>query len=318
MGWRALVKFVIGVALVMSVVIEVRAKQPIFVSWLVADDPGDQTILHYWERFELEELSPTEMIDLGTMLFYRGYPKDAIRVLETALDQDKTLHEAWFRIGLVEHQQGDLREARIAYKRCLKLFKGHGWCNFYLGLVEEQDGNSKKAMEYYRAAFRYAPVLADPEVNPEMASSDLSLGAWLMMARDTSFKEALPMPYMHPQRVGRVKDGFAEEVELTKAQEKAQKKAKKKAAKVETLEEVESPPPNGKAKAIPITKSSKASKAESPTTPPAPKPKRPAVNTEAGDTARPSSESQSGAYENDTPFGLPGNRSTSSDAYPGF
>ncbi len=66
MGWRAWLKCLVGVALALSVVIEVRAKQPVFVSWLVADDPGDQTILHYWERYELEELSPTEMVDLGS------------------------------------------------------------------------------------------------------------------------------------------------------------------------------------------------------------------------------------------------------------
>lgn len=322
MGWRAFVKFGVGLALVMCVVIEVRAKQPIFVSWLVADDPGDQTIMHYWERYELGELSPTEMIDLGTMLFYRGYPKDATRVLETALDQDKNLHEAWFRIGLVEHQQGDLREARIAYKRCLKILKGHGWCNFYLGLLEEQEGNSKKAMECYRAAFRYAPVLADREINPEMASSDLSLGAWLMMARDRSFKNALPMPYLHPKRVEKIKGGFTEEVELAKAQEQAEKKAKKQAAKEKTPKEVQSPPPEGQPKAIPITKRSKTSKATktgAPQKPPTSTQKRPVANTEAGSKTQPSSGASSGTYEeDDTPFGLPGTRSASSDAYPGF
>ncbi len=316
MGWRALLKCAVGVALALSVVIEVRAKQPIFVSWLVADDPGDQTILHYWERYELEELSPTEMIDLGTMLFYRGYPKDAIRILESALDQDKELHEAWFRIGLVEHQQGDLREARKAYKRCLKLFKGHGWCNFYLGLLEEQEANSKKAMEYYRAAFRYAPVLADPEVNPEMASSELSLGAWLMMARDTSFKGALPMPFLHPNRVNRIKEGFTEEAEQSKAEEKADKKAKKKANRVGTAEEVEdSSATGGKAKLIPVTKSTKTSKHKPSRTPSEEAtPKKPG----AEETVRPSASPPLRTSEDDTPYGLPGNRNTSSDAYPGF
>ncbi|MEN8163398.1 MAG: tetratricopeptide repeat protein [Acidobacteriota bacterium] len=308
-------KCAVGVALVLSVVIEVRAKQPIFVSWLVADDPGDQTILHYWERYELEELSPTEMVDLGTMLFYRGYPKDAIRILESALDQDKELHEAWFRIGLVEHQQGDLREARIAYKRCLKLFKGHGWCNFYLGLLEEQETNSKKAMEYYRAAFRYAPVLADPEVNPEMASSDLSLGAWLMMARDRSFKGALPMPYLHPNRVHRIKEGFTEVAEQAKAEKIAERKAKKKADKVGTVEEAgDSSATGGKAKLIPVTKATKTPKSKPSRIPRETTPKKPS----GGETPRPSASPPSGTAENDTPYGLPGNRNASSDAYPGF
>jgi len=309
MGWRAWVKCAVGVALALSVVIEVRAKQPVFVSWLVADDPGDQTILHYWERYELEELSPNEKVDLGTMLFYRGYPKDAVRVLESALDQDEELNEAWFRIGLVEHQQGDLREARIAYKRCLKLFKGHGWCNFYLGLLEEQDGHGKKAMEYYRAAFHYAPVLADREVNPEMASSDLTLGAWLMMAHDDAFKKALPMPYLHPKRVERIKTGFAGEIEQSNADKKAKKRAKRNEKKNGTVEKVGGS--GTTARLVPVTTATKTSKSKPPQTQPKPGPRK----AEPGKTVKPPPP---GASEDETPWGLPGNRNVSSDAYPGF
>lgn len=301
MGWRAWMNCAVGVALALSVVIEVRAKQPVFVSWLVADDPGDQTILHYWERFELEELSATEMVDLGTMLFYRGYPKDAIRVFRSALNQEKELYEAWFRIGLVEHQQGNLRDARIAYKRCLKLLKGHGWCNFYLGLLEEQDGHGKKAMEYYRAAFRYAPVLADREVNPEMASSDLSLGAWLMMAQDAAFKSTLPMPYLHPNRVENVKDHFSGDVEQTKAGKKATE-----VDPVAEKAEQASTTSGGRARLVPVTKPKKTSRTRASQSPKTPASKKPTAPTSTDDSQK------------KTPYGLPGARSVSSDAYPGF
>jgi len=295
------------VALALSVVIEVKAKQPVFVSWLVADDPGDQTILHYWERYELEELSPTEMVDLGTMLFYRGYPKDAIRVLETALDQDEELFEAWFRIGLVEHQQGNLRDARIAYKRCLKILKGHGWCNFYLGLLEEQEGHGKTAMGYYRAAFRYAPKLADREVNPELASSDLSLGAWLMMAQDNAFKSSLPMSYLHPNRVEKVKETFAGETAGAKGRHKN---------KLQVQEVDPAPNKTGKASAtsgstaklVPVKKPNRTSKTSS-----SQNPKKP-VGTKTSATPAPAAT----ASETETPYGLPSSRNTSSDAYPGF
>ncbi len=313
MGWRAWLKCAIGVALALSVVIEVRAKQPIFVSWLVADDPGDQTILHYWERYEQEELSATEMVDLGTMLFYRGYPKDAVRILENALDQDEELYEAWFRIGLVEHQQGNLRDARIAYKRCLKLLKGHGWCNFYLGLLEEQEGHGKKAMEYFRAAFRYAPVLADREINPEMASSDLSLGAWLMMAQENAFKSSLPMPFLHPNRVNKVKATFAVEEKEAQAEKKAEKRSEKGAEKVEAVRRTEeATSPGGTAKVISATGRKKTPKSKSPQSPGA------SVSERSGGTGKHPTPTPSLGSEHDTPFGLPGNRNTSADAYPGF
>ena len=313
MGWRARLKIVLGVALALNIVLEVKAKQPVFVSWLVADDPGDQTILHYWERYDLGELSPTEMVDLGTMLFYRGYPKDAIRVLEAALDQDEELNEAWFRIGLVEHQQGNIRDARIAYKRCLKLLKGHGWCNFYLGLLEEQDGHGKKAMEYYRAAFRYAPTLADREVNPEIASSDLSLGAWLMMAQDNAFKNALPMPLLHPKRVKTVNETFEGESVKTEGGHTTEKQVQVAAPAAEKSNQ-KSSSSGREAKLVPVKELSKAPQSKPSKgnkTPPPRKPKN--TITPTAPTPVPG---QSGGAE--TPYGLPGNRGVSSDAYPGF
>ncbi len=179
--------------------------EPMFVRWLVMDDPGDETIRDYWERAEREELDPPAMVDLGTMLFYRGYPKDAVRVFKQALDLDPDLYEAWFRIGLVEHSEGDLDSARQAYKRSLKKLTGHGWCNFYLGLLEEQLGHSSDALYYYRRALKFAPELANPRVNPEVMTSKLMLGVQLQDQDRRRFKDSLPMPYLEPGKVERVR-----------------------------------------------------------------------------------------------------------------
>jgi len=325
MGWRAWVICAVCVTLALGIVIEVRAKQPIFISWLLADDPGDQTILHYWERYELEELSPTEMVDLGTMLFYRGYPKDAVRILESALDQDKELHEAWFRIGLVEHQQGNIRDARIAYKRSLKIFKGQGWCNFYLGLLEEQDGHGKTAMEYYRAAFRYAPTLADKEINPEMASSELSLGAWLLMAHDSAFKNALPMPFLHPKRVQKIKSSFAKKKDQAKKTKKVKQDevVENMAADTENKGKTKGQQGGGTAKLVPVTRSAKTAEPTSRIKPKKQVPRKassktPVTKTPGPKTPTVDSPKPSTSSENETPWGMPGTRNVSSDAYPGF
>ena len=179
--------------------------EPMFVRWLVMDDPGDETIRDYWERAERAELKPPAMVDLGTMLFYRGYPKDAVGVFKDALDLDPNLYEAWFRIGLVEHSEGDLDNARQAYKRTLKKLTGHGWCNFYLGLLEEQLGHSSNALYYYRRALKFAPELANPRVNPEVMTSRLMLGVQLQDQDRRRFKDSLPMPYLEPGKVERVR-----------------------------------------------------------------------------------------------------------------
>ena len=196
--------FVVGVCAVLVV----NADEPMFVRWLVMDDPGDETIRVYWEQAERGELAAPDLVDLGTMLFYRGYPKDAVRMYRRALDIDPDLYEAWFRIGLSEHSQGDLDDAQQAYKRCLKLLTGHGWCNFYLGLLEEQLGHSANALYYYRRAFKFAPELANPKVNPEVMSSQLVLGAQLQDYDWRRFDAYLPMRYLRPDKVKKVEAQF--------------------------------------------------------------------------------------------------------------
>lgn len=200
--------FGVAVAILVSTAVTAHAGEPMFVRWLVIDDPGDQTIRDYWERAEREELDPPALVDLGTMLFYRGYPKDAVRMYRRALDLDRDLYEAWFRIGLVEHSEGNLDNAQQAYRRCLKKLTGHGWCNFYLGLLEEQLGHSSDALYYYRRAFKFAPELADPKVNPEVMASKLVLGVHLQDRERRRFKNTLPMPYLEPAKVARVQEQY--------------------------------------------------------------------------------------------------------------
>ena len=188
-----------------------RAGEPMFVPWLVADDPGDEVIRDYYERAERGELEAPALVDLGTMLFYRGFPKDAIRYYRRALDIDKEYYEAWFMIGLVEHSRGELRDAEQAYARCLKKRPGHGWANFYYGLLEEQLGHTRKALDHYERSFKSAPELADPTVNPEVLSSELVLGAQLRTIDHTSFSRRLPMRYMEPDKVEQALAGLPAE-----------------------------------------------------------------------------------------------------------
>lgn len=66
--------FVVVAIVVFSAAVAVT-DEPMFVRWLVMDDPGDETIRDYWERAEREELDPPAMVDLGTMLFIAAIPK---------------------------------------------------------------------------------------------------------------------------------------------------------------------------------------------------------------------------------------------------
>jgi hypothetical protein len=208
---------VMAVPVVLAFVVLAMAKEPpkppMFIRWLKADDPGDQTIRAYWQRVEAGGATPEDMVDLGSMLYLRGYPKDAIRMFRRALDEDEKLYEAWFRIGLVEHREGNLRAARRAYRKCLKELTGHGWCNFYMGLLQEQLGHPSRALDYYRRAFKFAPALADPEVNPELLYSRLQLGAVLRHNARERFTTNMPMDFLRPERVAAVEARFGADPE---------------------------------------------------------------------------------------------------------
>lgn len=158
---------------------EPKPGEPIWVEWMATDDPDDQTILHFWDLYQQDELGAASVVDLATMLFRRGFPDDAVRMYRQALHIDSRLFEAWFRIGLVRFHQEKMDDARNAMKRCLKIEPGYGWCNFYLGLVEERTHHPSKALKFYERAFASTPKLADPNVNPDLLHSRLSLVALL-------------------------------------------------------------------------------------------------------------------------------------------
>ena len=269
------------------VVLLAHADEPIFVRWLVVDDPGDETIRNYWERAERGELDAPALVDLGTMLFYRGWPNDAVKFFHQALDLDPELYEAWFRIGLVKHSEGELNDARRAYNRCLKIISGHGWCNFYLGLLEEQEGHSTAALDHFRRAFKSAPELSDPKVNPEMMASELAFAAKLREYHRVNFKNSLPMPYMQAGEVKKVRKRYeatpppkrtskvAEEAAEDSAEEVAEEVTEEMVE--ETVEDRESPPP---------TPAPAESSVESQTPPPArPAPVRRAPSSSSGEGA---------------------------------
>jgi hypothetical protein len=184
---------------------------PVFVRFLIPDDPFDETLRDYWERSERDELGAAELVDLGTMLFERGFPTDAIRTYRRAIKLDGSLYEAWFRVGLAYHSQGDLSRAAEAYRRCLKKSPGHGWANFYYGRLEEELGHSRSAMYHLEAAFTHAPELANPKVNPEVLNSELALGAELVAYDQRQAEEDMPMTYLQPKSVAAVRRQFEPE-----------------------------------------------------------------------------------------------------------
>jgi hypothetical protein len=76
-------------------------------------------------------------------------------------------------------------------------------------LLEEQTRHPSRALEHYQLAFKHAPELADPAYNPEVLSSELSLGATLYHNEKERFATVSPMSYLRPGRVKRVRSLYA-------------------------------------------------------------------------------------------------------------
>lgn len=206
---RILAGMVVTISVVVAAgVLAASADEPIFIQFLDPEDPDDATLLDYWQRFLNDELEAPAMVDLGSMLYLRGFPNDAERMYRKALKLDKGLYEGWFRFGLVLHGQGDFDSADQAYRRCLKKRSGHGWANFYLGLLEEQRGHGKSAMYYLEKAFLHAPELSNPAVNPAVLGSKLALGAKLVTNDHRKTQASLPLTYLEPAQVEKVRTGY--------------------------------------------------------------------------------------------------------------
>jgi len=203
--------------------------EPIFFRWLDKSDPVDATILDYWQRYRSGELSPREMVDLGTMLYRRGWPKDAVRLYVEAGKTDPVLYDAWLRAGLAEHSQHNLGAAKKYYKKCLKILVGSGWCNFYLGLAEEQSFNGAAALKYYGRAFKVDPGLADMRTNPAVLQSKIARAAAIVREHEERFSRSMPLSYLEPEEVEKTRAKFAAQqrkIEMWEAQEAAKEGAR--------------------------------------------------------------------------------------------
>jgi tetratricopeptide (TPR) repeat protein len=111
--------------------------------------------------------------ELGMLLVQKGFPKDAEREFERAIDLDGDYYEAWYNLGLVRAAGGDEGGARRAYMATVHHKPGHAQALFQLGLIEEQLKHNERAIELYAKAFGINPKLMDPAVNPRILDTDL-------------------------------------------------------------------------------------------------------------------------------------------------
>ena len=111
--------------------------------------------------------------DLGALLVQKGFPKDAEREFERAINIDKGFHQAWYNLGLVRAARGDESGARRAYAATIHHKPGHPHALFQLGLIEEKLKHTDRAVELYAKALSINPRMIDPGFNPRVMDSKL-------------------------------------------------------------------------------------------------------------------------------------------------
>lgn len=111
--------------------------------------------------------------ELGALLIQKGFPRDAEREFERAIDSDRKFYPAWYNLGLARAAAGDEKGAERAFRRTVSLKPGHPIALFQLGLIEEKGGNHESAVRYYAKALRYNPRLMDVRVNPRVVDTKL-------------------------------------------------------------------------------------------------------------------------------------------------
>jgi tetratricopeptide (TPR) repeat protein len=87
----------------------------------------------------------------------KGFPKDAEREFERAVDVDKRYYPAWYNLGLVRAARGDEGGARRAFARTVHYKPGHPMALFQLGLIEEKLRHTDRAIELQREGAAHQP-----------------------------------------------------------------------------------------------------------------------------------------------------------------
>jgi tetratricopeptide (TPR) repeat protein len=129
--------------------------------------------------------------ELGQYLAQKGFPKDAEREFERAIDADSHFWPAWYNLSLVRAARGDSLGARFALGRTLHYKPGHSQALFQQGLIDEARGHNDSAIEHYAKALAINHTLLDVRVNPRVLDSKLIHLALLRAYPDEHNRQAL-------------------------------------------------------------------------------------------------------------------------------
>lgn len=156
-------------------------ENPFYAKYLNTGSAVDANIARTLAALRDNPNAPDLHNTLGALLIEKGFPKDAEREFERAIDSDRKYFQAWYNLGLVRAAQGDDLGARRAFSNTIDVRPGHSHALFQLGLIEEKRHHTDRAVHLYAKAFKINPSLLRVEANPRILDSKLTHLALLKM-----------------------------------------------------------------------------------------------------------------------------------------
>ena len=166
-------------------------ESPFYAKYLNTGSTLDTQINRTLDEIRANPSSPRLHNELGALLVHKGFPKDAEREFERALNLDDDYYPAWYNLGLVRASRGEDFLARHAFRRTVDLKPGHAAALFQLGLIEEQRKHVDRAVHYFAKAYSINPALLDVQVNPRILDSKLTALVLLKLYPQKHAKETM-------------------------------------------------------------------------------------------------------------------------------
>lgn len=149
-------------------------EKPLFYEqFLTTDRAVDQRIRETLAALRQNPDSPILHNYLGQLLVEKGFPKDATREFERAVNADSDYYPAWYNLGVIRAAQDDFAGAARAFRHAVRVRKGFSEALWQLGMIEEKRGDKSQAIEYYAKALRHNHAMLDVRTNPHLIDTKL-------------------------------------------------------------------------------------------------------------------------------------------------
>lgn len=168
-------------------------EEPFYAKYLNTGSSLDAAITRTLEQLRENPDSAELHNTLGALLLDKGFPKDAEREFERAVDANKNYYQAWYNLGMVRAAHGDELGAARAFRHTVDVKPGHAQALFQLGLVEEKNQHLDRAVHYYAKAFTINPALMRVDANPRILDSKLTHLALLKMYKTEHSRRSMQL-----------------------------------------------------------------------------------------------------------------------------